>query len=174
MEVPLVLEPTTLEPSKVVLQLPLIALNNQNVLTLLNAMMETNVLLTDVCYKPLEFPDATGPKQSHVTTAAFVLPILVILSKDVSTPLTSSVTITLCVPTNPATQPKDVNTPKRSALTKMSASWDLATQSKDVELLPDHVTRLTTVLNPNVMLTTPSMVVLDHVTKISSAHSTLV
>lgn len=137
-------------------------------------MMETNVLLIDVFYNHLESPDATGNRLSSVTTAVSVLSILAILLKDVSSLQTFSVTITLFVPTNLATQPKDVNTLGWSALTRMSVSWGLATQFKAAELLPDHVTRLTTVLNPNVMSTTPGMDVLDHVTKSLSAHSTLV
>jgi len=175
MEELLVLEPTTPLLTKFVLQTPpLVLLSHQNASLQLNVMMETNVLLTDVFSNHLEFPGATGLKPLFVTTAVSVLSILVILSRDVSSPPTSSVTITLFVPTNLATQSKDVNTPRRFALIKIFASWDLATQFKDVELLADHVTRLTTVPSANVMSIIPRMDVLDHVTKISSVHSTLV
>jgi len=111
MEELLVSEVTVPLEFKLVLPQLLVALKNQNVLTFLNAMMETNVLMMNVCYNLLEFPDADGTKPSSVMTAVSVLSILVILSKDVFSLLTSSVTITPCVPTNLATQGWDVNTP---------------------------------------------------------------
>lgn len=175
MEENLVSETTTPSPTKFVLQTPLLALlSHQNAWMLLNVTMETNVPLTDVFSNHLEFLDATGLKPLFVTTAVSALPILVIQSKDVSSLQTSSVTITLFVPTNPVTQPKDVSTQRRSVLIRISASWEVVTQSKDAAQRPDLVTKLTIVPNPNVMSITPRMDVLDHVMKISSVHSTLV
>jgi len=81
----LVSDQTTLFPTKFVLQVD-VQLPIQNVSTLPNAMMETNVLLTNASYNHLESLDATGLPPLYVTTAASVLLILVILLKDVSIP----------------------------------------------------------------------------------------